>query len=218
MKTHLLSEKGDLLRSTSKNAQQGFMDDYAFWVSALIQLYKITGEEAIILEAKKYTEDSFEIFWNAQNKYFTLNQKSAGLFQNTYELSDNVVPASNSVMAHNLWDLSRYFALTDWEELAVQMLNKQIHSIQKQTGAYANYLSLWEKINEDQIELVVCGFSPKEVIAAYQKHLGKFLPAYARENTNLPLCENRYQKGKKLVYFCTNKSCALPSEDLGTEF
>ncbi|MDO7744599.1 MAG: AGE family epimerase/isomerase, partial [Pedobacter sp.] len=101
----LTTEKGGLYRNykNGKASITAFLDDYAFFIAALIALYEVDFDENWLSEAKKLTEyvltnfrdlDSPMLFYTAANGEKLIARK--------HEIMDNVIPSANSVMAQNL--------------------------------------------------------------------------------------------------------------------
>ena len=73
-------------------------------------LYENTLNEKWLTTARDLANYCFDYFFDEQSKmfYFTSNQDPA-LVSRTIEYRDNVIPASNSMMAKNLFKLYHYF-------------------------------------------------------------------------------------------------------------
>lgn len=81
----------------------GFLDDYAFYIYAMICLHQATLDEQYLSRANILLESAIEQFFDLENGgfYFSgkLNEK---LVLNPKETYDNAIPSGNSVMAYNL--------------------------------------------------------------------------------------------------------------------
>lgn len=84
----------------------GFLEDYAFVIDACIALYQATFDEVWLHRAKQLADYTIKHFYDVADGsgmfYFT-SDLDAALIARKMELQDNVIPASNSVMANNLF-------------------------------------------------------------------------------------------------------------------
>ena len=97
-----ITNDGKLCRSLTGNqpAIDGFLEDYAFLIQALIRLYEVSAQIKYLLVAQKLTQHAVENFSSPDTNLFSFSsvvgEKLKAPF---YELPDNVMPSSNSVMA-----------------------------------------------------------------------------------------------------------------------
>ncbi|MBP6387218.1 MAG: thioredoxin domain-containing protein, partial [Pseudarcicella sp.] len=103
----------------------GFLDDYAHVIKAFIKLYQATFEEKYLEIAEQMSNYVLENFYDYDEQMFFYTDKNAEkLIARKKEIFDNVIPASNSVMAHNLYILGKILDRNDFENLALSMLGK----------------------------------------------------------------------------------------------
>lgn len=111
--THKMqTSEGGLLR-TFKNGKTripAFLDDYAFYIQALIALYQSTFDEKHLLEARQRAEFAIGHFYCRDQGifHFTMHGNS-DLVVKPREFYDNVIPSSNAAMCLSLAALSIYF-------------------------------------------------------------------------------------------------------------
>ena len=55
--------------------------------------------------------------------FFFTSDEDPALIARKMEVNDNVIPASNSAMANNLFVLGHHYDRADYNEKAIQMLN-----------------------------------------------------------------------------------------------
>lgn len=91
-----------------------FLDDYAFYTAALIELYNSTMNRQYLEKAKMICREAVKRFSDSQNGGFFLSEAgNKELFMNPKEVYDGAIPSGNSVMAYNL---VRLYQFTDNEE------------------------------------------------------------------------------------------------------
>lgn len=212
----LWSNEGNLFHSykNEKSTINGYLEDYCFVIAAFIALYEVTFEEKWLYDAKQLTDYTLEHFYDEQQAFFRFtSDKDEALISVHFETEDNVIPASNSVMAKNLYQLSIYFDNSYYEKVAKQMLTILLPNIDY-PSAYSNWLDLALTISEQNKELAICGTDAREINKMIRAlYFPNVIIAGNEKPSRLPFLQNRFVEGKSLFYVCQNKTCQLPLED-----
>jgi len=213
-----LKEDGSLYHNykNGKSSINGFLEDYATTIEAFIALYEITLDKKWLNTAKVLTDYCFDFFYYNANKmfYFTSN-KDKELVTKIIEYRDNVIPASNSIMAKNLFKLSHYFDNEHYLNTATTMLNNVIPEIKEYASGYSNWLDLMLNYTAPFYEVAVVGNDYKNKIKTLnQYYIPNKITVGSKNNSNLPLLKNRYVENETLIYVCVNKACKLPTKDV----
>jgi len=194
----------------------GYLEDYAVVVQAYIDLHQVTLDPYWLSRADSLTKYTFEKFFNPDNGlfYFT-SSDDRKLVNRPVEYRDNVIPASNSVMANNLFLLAHYLNNPEYEKAARKMLNNVMPELERNPGSFSNWLWLLRNLKEDFYEVVVVGAEAQTQIARLQKeYLPNVLYSGSREASTHFLLKDRFVKGKTLTYLCVDNSCQLPREKI----
>jgi hypothetical protein len=151
--------------------------------------------------------------------FFYTDSDYSNLIARKTEITDNVIPSSNSEMAKNLFLLSLYFDNKDYEEKSLQLIKNVSQDLKNNLNYYSNWAQGLISQVFPPVEIAIVGKEWKEKLKEFQK---KFLPnvIYSggdKEGT-LSLLENKLVDGKTLIYVCKNKSCRLPVEKAGEAF
>ncbi|MEI8137963.1 MAG: thioredoxin domain-containing protein, partial [Bacteroidota bacterium] len=214
----LYNADGSLLRTykNGKSKIDGFLDDYAFTIEALHNCYLITNDEDYLLKAKSLTQLSLKQFINPKSDLlFYTNNGSSQLVARTSEISDNVIPASNSQMAINLFYLGTYFGMEDWIKKAKKMLNCVVEEIKGYGPGYSNWACLALYFVFPYREIAIVGKNVNEkLLGLYQGGLTNTILAVSAIESALPLMINRFNSQKTLIYVCENKACKQPVETI----
>ncbi|HAS44710.1 MAG TPA: thioredoxin domain-containing protein [Microscillaceae bacterium] len=195
-----------------KASINAFLDDYALLIDALIELYQATLEEKWLLKAKDFTEYALKHFYDAKSGMFFYTSKlDAPLIARKMDISDNVIPGSNSVMANNLFKLGHYF----YNQSYLQKSRQMLHNVQKDVIKYGYYYANWASLMLYQIhppyEVAIVGKKAHKLRKQWdKKYLPNALLMGGRREGNLPLLKNKWQKGKTMIYVCKDKVCKLP--------
>ncbi|HCF03830.1 thioredoxin domain-containing protein [Flavobacterium sp.] len=212
----LWSNEGHLFHSYKNGTSSinGYLEDYCFVIGAFIAIYEVTLEEKWLHDAKQLTDYTLEHFYDAEQAFFRFtSDKDDALISVHFETEDNVIQASNSVMAKNLNQLGIYFNNSYYEKVSQQMLAVLLPMIDY-PSAYSNWLDLSLSLSEQNRELAICGPNAKEMNTIIT---GLYMPnvivAGTEKSSPLPFLKDRFTPGKNLFYVCQNKTCQLPVED-----
>lgn len=214
-----LLHHNDSLYRTYQNGQakiNGFLDDHAFTISAFIQLYQNTFDESWLKLAGQICEQVMRNFSDPDGDYFFYTSKlDEPLAVRKKEMGDNVIPASNSVMAENLLMLSFYFYLNDFQEKALKMLQNMAYEVH----SYGRFYSNWGRVLISTIyppkEVVITGPDALELASELkQKTKHQMILAASKENSELPVFTNRFIKERNMIYICENRTCKLPVQTI----
>lgn len=136
------------------------------------------------------------------------------LITRKFEIMDNVIPSSNSVMAHQLNKLGVIFEDPTYKEISAQLLANVFPQIRTYGSAYSNWaIRLLEEVCGFN-EIAITGPEAKNLRIALDQHL--YIPnkvILGGEEENLPLLVNRVAK-HNLIYVCKNNTCSLPVDNL----
>lgn len=217
IKTKLWSEDENLYRTYKNKIAKinGFLEDYAFVVDALIGLYEVTANENYLLEAKQLTDYTLDNFYDSDKGLFRFKSvEDASLVSENYETEDNVIDSSNSVMARNLYTLSVYFGLVHYEDICRKMLRIVISNIDY-PSAFSNWLNVWMNFDTQQKELAICGKNALENLNVInQNYFPNLIVSASEKPSNLPFLKGRYAENILHFFVCQNKVCDLPLQSI----
>ncbi len=213
-----LRENGGLNHNykNGKSTINGYLEDYATTIDAFITLYENTLNEKWLTISRDLANYTFDHFYDDKNKmfYFTSNEDES-LVSRSIEYRDNVIPASNSIMAKNLFKLSHYFDNEHFGNTAITMLNNVKPEMQEYPSGYSNWFDLMLNYSNAYYEVAIVGKDAKQKIKALNKtYLPNKLIAGSTSENNMPLLENRYNPNNTLIYVCVNKACKLPISEV----
>jgi uncharacterized protein YyaL (SSP411 family) len=209
---NLKSENGALYRNykNGKASIIGFLDDYAFFIEALIALYEVDFDEKWLVEAKMFTDYVIANFTDPDSPmFFYTSAESEDLIARKHEVMDNVIPASNSTMAQNLKKLGLLFDIELYTEKASEMLAAVHPKIKTYGSAYSNWaIQLLNEIYGIN-EIAITGLETDVVKLELSGHYIPNKITLGGTKSNLPLLKGK-QSNETKVYICRNKVCQLP--------
>ncbi|MCR9249638.1 MAG: thioredoxin domain-containing protein [bacterium] len=194
------------------DGEQGYLEDAVFLTSALIKLYENTYEiehlnlaREISIQAMSEYEDSGSEF------YFYSSPKNGSLVVNVHEITDNVVPGSNSQMAINLYQLGHYFYDTALINKSERLLKYRLQDLQENPYANANWGILASWIENGLYEIATTG---PDCMKFRDEMSRTYIPNaifLGHENEEpLLLLENKVSENRSLIYVCRDKTCKFP--------
>ncbi len=206
------------VRHSYKNGESkinGFLEDYAMLIQADISLFEVTGNPEYLTEAGFLTEKTFEQFFDGKRNIFYFTPASqTDLINRSIEVHDNVIAASNSVMANNLFKLGHLLGKTNYFETSENMLSKLVDDFKIHPSGYSNWMQLMLNFTDNYFEVAITGQDAKEKLTEMQKnYLPNCLFCAGVTTSEIELLQNRFVNGKTLIYVCQNQTCMLPEEN-----
>jgi uncharacterized protein YyaL (SSP411 family) len=194
------------------SAAQGFLDDYAFLIQAYINLYQVTFKEAYILKARDLLDYTLEQFWDEKEAFFFYtSHESEALINRKKEVYDQVIPASNSVMARNLFYLGTIFDQYDWKRMSSDMSHSMAALIKSEPGYMGNWAIAYMESKSPVAEVIFSGPDIEPLREEFQASYYPFAISMGTESkSSLPLLEGKEATGENTIYVCFNKTCKLP--------
>ena len=194
----------------------GFLEDYAFTIEALINVYLISQNQEFLNKAYNLCELTLSLFQNKESDFlFYTNNLSTDLILRTSEISDNVIPSSNSQMAHNLFMLGNYFGNTEWINRSKKMLSNLLEEFKNYGAGYSHWGSLALCYSYPFKEISIVGKHVNENLIQLYKHgVTNAIFTVSETNSDLPFLKNRYVENQTLFYVCENNTCNSPTKSL----
>lgn len=191
-----------------------FLDDYAILINALIDYYQVSFDETYLQKANdltKYVNHHF--FDSASGMYFYTDDQYSHLIARKMEVSDNVIPSSNSEMAKNLILLGLYFENETYKKQATQLVNNVAEDIKKNPAYYSNWAQAMALLIKEPYEVAIVGDKWKSKLTGFEeKYLPDAIFLGGDIEGNFPLLQNKLVAGKTMIYVCENKTCQRPVE------
>lgn len=208
------STDGNLLHSYKNGIAKinGFLEDYAHVIHLYTRMFEITGKKLWFERAVLLINDVNKYFWDEDAGLYTFNKwEEEVIITHQYEVFDNVIPASNSIMAHNLFKLGHVSGNSNWIERSKQMMLSRIGGFPDQFTALSNWGILGLNISNAFFEVAIIGSKSKEVLQeASRAYWPNALMVFSQEDSKISLFKDRFVEGKTLIYVCQNQACKLP--------
>ncbi len=217
---NLIKEDGSLFHNykNGKGSITGFLEDYAAVIHGFLGLYEVTGEEQWLQQSLRLSDYVLDHFSDEETGlFFFTSDTDEKLIRRTLEVADNVIPSSNSIMAYNLFLLSKYYPEKGYQQRIERMISTMDSAIKKNPQSHANWLQLALLHHENFYEIAIVGDKWAEIREILQKnYLPNVIFATSKGKSGLPLLKDRYVDQKTLIYTCQDGACQLPSESTET--
>ncbi|NLU07983.1 MAG: thioredoxin domain-containing protein [Clostridiales bacterium] len=224
----LTGEDGRLLASycRGKPSPAGYLDDYAFLIWGLIELYESTYNPEYLEKALGLNEDLIRFFWDEKDGgFFLYSSDSEQLITRPKEIYDGAIPSGNSAALLNMIRLSHLTPVYDFKDKIEKLLKNFAGEINSFPSSYSFLLCglLFYKYPTRQIILSVGSNTEdtKRAVALINKKYNPFSISilYSHLNENLenifPYIKNYMAiRGKTTVYICENFTCRKPITDM----
>lgn len=205
----------------------GFLEDYAFLIWGLLELYEATFEARYLKEAlalNTYLQRNF--LDSAHGGYFQTAVNAAQVPVRQKELYDGAVPSGNSVMLLNLLKLARITGDPSLQQEAERSSVFFGDRVERTPVNYTQFLSALDFAFGPGREIVIAGERGEETT---ERMLAFIQTTYHPRTINLfrPVVEENplltrlapFTKeltalaGKTTAYVCQNYRCSLPTTD-----
>jgi len=208
------SSDGRLNRSYKNGTASinAFLDDYAFVISAFIAVYQATFDEKWLHDARQLMAYVLAHFHDeTSGMFFYTSDIDPTLIARTLELADNVIPASNSEMAKNLYLLGHYFSDGGYIRRAEQMLGAVGKNPFTGGAYYANWDILMAWIAGGLCEVAIRGEEAETRRRELDAHyLPQVLISGGTGGGTLPLLEQKPAEGRTAISVCRDRVCRQP--------
>ena len=201
------------------HSQGQFLEDYAFLLRGLIDLYESDnlGNNGRWIEfAEELAGNAIVLFTSESGKFYLRPDGQSDLLFRPKEERDGAIPASASFLIGALLKLHRITDKIEYYAAAEKGLKSLSGYIANYPAGYSSALFALDYYFEDKIEIVVVG-SGQEFDEMLNIAYGHYLPnrVIAFDNSGkskLPLFEGRQpDKGDVRAFVCRNSVCLLPA-------
>jgi uncharacterized protein YyaL (SSP411 family) len=215
----LLSElrgpDGHLLRTWKEGRAKidGYLDDHAFLLEALLTLYEATFEARFYLEAVALAEQMIERFSDAAHGgFFTTAADKEPLVARRKDLEDSPIPSGSSAAAFGLLRLALLSGQGKYEDHALGVLRLLFPLAVRQPFAFGHLLRAADFYLAPVREVAIVGPGADSLLrvvrSEYRPHL---VLAGGRPNGGVPLLDGRQPvDGQAAAYVCEHFACKAP--------
>ncbi len=228
--TKLYNEKKKQLLRRYRAGEARFdahLEDYAFLIQGLIDLYESTFDIQWLMTAIELTEQQTQLFYDQDaGGFFDTSGEDKSILVRTKESYDGAEPTGNSIAILNLLRLSQMIDRQKWRVLAEKSLAYFGSQMLNIPQGLAQFLVALDFSLSKPKQIIIAGkaddphtgnllaevhkrFIPNKIIlladgAQGQKTLASYVPF---------IDSVRMIDGKPTAYICENYACQLPTSD-----
>ena len=217
---------GGLWRSSNSSVaeHEAVLDDYAFFIKGLLDLYRADGETGHIDTALHLLSYARKHFSNPSGGFFFTPDTQEGHFARPMDISDGVRPSGNSVMLHDMLELA---TITSDENLRKEVL-EQLGLFSSLMDRMGMEMAGWDDVLLQALgpyyDVVIAGDSDdpntKKLISGYFKLLAVNsvlirVPSSGPGKKQMELMPGSRGKnainGKATAFVCSHGTCKKPT-------
>ena len=197
---------------------EGFAEDYAFAIEAMLELYQSTLHPTWLREARALMATSLDRFFDekADTFWFT-SREGESLFAAKQSTDDSVMPSANATFAACLWTLGWACNIPSWRDLARRMTTRHLLGTPHLERS-ARWMQGWADMSMPFGQIVVAAPSQEaalEAMAAWWAEVrpGTWVDAVWPEAAHIPSwMEDKRPASDAPVqwYVCVEGACGLP--------
>jgi uncharacterized protein YyaL (SSP411 family) len=223
----MINESGRLMARyrDGEIAHLGYLEDYAFLVHALIELYEATFNVKYLTKALELNENMLKLFKDEeQGGLFLYGIDGEQLIVRPKDIYDGAVPSGNSVATLNMLRLSRLSANRELENEAYKQFEVFASKVKTIESDHAYFMTalLYSKVPGKDIiisgEKQAAGTKAMivEINSTYLPFATVVLNAGGDElnSINSEIKAHKQLQGKTTAYICENFNCKEPITDL----
>ncbi|MBT3762746.1 MAG: thioredoxin domain-containing protein [Candidatus Marinimicrobia bacterium] len=231
---NLTDDKGRLKKRyrKGKSGLDAHLDDYAFLVWGLLELYEATFNVHYLEKAVQLNEIMVDEFWNESSGGFYLgSNKTEKLIVRAMTGYDGAIPSGNSIATMNLLKLTRLTGEVKWAEMADKTFKVFSNEINQAPTGFISMVTafLFESNHPKEIVIVGSGSDPVTV-AALNRVKSEYNPTKVllfkntddtkRQLSTLAKWTSTQEtiNNKTTFYVCQDFACKIPTTDIDQAF
>ena len=225
--SNMINDKGRLMARFRDGdvAHLGYLDDYAFTVHALIELYEATFNVEYLSKALELNVNMINLFKDEkQGGLFLYGIDGEQLIVRPKDIYDGAMPSGNSVATLNMLRLARLSASSELEKQAYGQFEVFAFKVKTIESAHAYFMTALLYSIVPGKDIIIVGEKQSNDTKAMIKEINSnYLPfatvvINAGEDKlnaiNPELIAHKSLEGKSTAYICENFTCKEPVNDL----
>lgn len=212
--------KDGLLLRTYKDNQaklNAYLEDYAFVIQALIDLYQVTLNKDFINKAEKLTQVMINQFWDEiEGGFFFTGKSHEELIVKTKEIMDHSIPSGNALALTSLIKLHRLTENSDLQAKAEKIIKVFSSAINKYQSGASSFLCAIDLYLKPPSDFILVGDNAEEIKPFLNQISESYLPDtvihfYNGTEQNISMYKDKNKiDSKPTAYLCENFVCNKP--------
>jgi len=220
-----------LLKRTYRNGESkinAYLEDHAFLIAALIDLYEATFDIHWLAEAVSLNDSMIDRFWDEENGgCFNTDDEDASLITRVKNAYDGAIPSGTSVACMNLLRLAKLTGDTELHQKAETIFQLYGEGLRTTPAGYFQMLCSLDFYLGQPKEIAIVGkegsSETQQFLSTIHRHfvpnkvLALLEPERDKDETEqlIPLLKDKSMlDGKTTVYICQDYVCKAPTTDV----
>jgi uncharacterized protein YyaL (SSP411 family) len=214
------TENGTLYHRYAKGekAIDGFLDDYAFLVWGLLEIYETCFEDKYLQAALELTKMMTSRFWDEKDGGFYFTAKGADdTVPRRKEVYDGALPSGNSVALLNLLRLAVLTGDSAYEGMASRIMKVFSEDVQRAPAAHTFMLIGVDFAVGPAYSVILVGDAQEESLQSMLKALkAAYLPNMMVSRRSPSAADLGYEQieDKATAYVCRDQTCMPPTNKI----
>jgi hypothetical protein len=145
-----------------KTSIKAFLDDHAYFIFALLELFEVTSNIGYLQKAVEFTDKTVKGFLSNKGG-FHLSQHKGELPLRTIDAYDGAIPSGNSIMAMNLLRLFHLTGNSEYEKIAESIFRCFASEITQTPSGFSFLMSAYEYASGNVKDIVITGADWSEI-------------------------------------------------------
>jgi uncharacterized protein YyaL (SSP411 family) len=219
-----MTKNGKLLRTyrQGKAHSQAYLEDYAYFLSALLDLYESDFDLQWLHTAERLSDQMIALFWDEQDhSFFFTSQEHTNLIARTKPSHDGAIPSPTAVATQALLRLAKLKDRPDLFQKAEQILQSYSRTLTETPYGYFKMLCALEFYLATPKDVAIVGKKEnpdtKQLFRVLRKNFFPNIvlafqdPESPQTTPSIRLLEGRTMiDGKASAYVCEGFTCQLP--------
>ena len=191
-----------------------FLEDYAYFIHGLIDLYEIVHDYEWIRLASRLASDASAMFSDESGNLYLAPANQMDHFMRPLEISDGALPAPGSILMQSLLKLADITGKKEFRRDAEKYMAAISPNIAGMPQGMISAVVALDYLLSDRVELVLVGENDRNgfLREIYDRYLPHRVVVVSEKGVEpIALLEGREPNGSTLAYVCRNSTCGVPA-------
>lgn len=209
-----INENGQLIHTDSLMNQNPLLEDYAFVIQSFFKYYQMTFDAKVLHLGKQLLDAAIDLFYDDTQQFFASHLATESHIVSQFEIEDNVIASSNSIMCDNLFLASILYSNSRYKSIAEFMLDKVTKSVDS-FSVYSQWYTMYYKWNTNFKYLIAKDYTKKELFTLYA-HFSDYNLFIIDHNISLPIGKDYSIMKEKEIQICNRTQCFLKVSNINS--
>lgn len=194
--------------------EKQFLEDYAYLMQGLIDLYEISYDYKWIKFAKQLGNNAINLFSDEAGNLYLAPKDQDNLFMRPKDVADGALPAPGSILIQSMIKLADITGDKDLHKYIDKFMTALAGQMNQMPNSMISAVSAYDDLVSDRVEIILVGQNNREefIDAIYDNYISNSILVVSDSGEEkIDLLEGRQSNGKTVAYLCKNFTCNLPA-------